>query len=462
MFRTGIIIAAIAALTIAAGLFAFRKNFDIVRYQKCDSIGNACCAPDSEVKTQHCHQGLGCNITTNKCDACGVPGQPCCDGDFTGFSLKGYNGILLDSKERIESCNAGSTCDARLSSDGKTWDGSRTCKACGTKENAACCAPDVRYALGRCFSDSTSGKSLTCNDPWAGAEGICIPCGSKVNEIACMQGRPCADRLVEQNGVCVFCGEVGNPVCDVGEPCYNRSVPNKSYTQCVAAGGANQPCFKDGTCGYRGMFCNAKKICELCGDGGQICCPTQVADRPCNVGACVNNRCFICGYENNPVCPGNNPCPHNGEPVNGFCRPCGKENQACCRSLSILCEDGMRCKEGTCKRPEGSSGTGEQWKTCSEQPYTWSTHARTIFIENEDGCIAAATYLASSDEEALLCARGQYGEAAIGPTVQSFIFAVTCPGTGCNQVTYSGRDHDSAESCVEASYLNCEVEDGAC
>jgi hypothetical protein len=83
-------------------------------------------------------------------------------------------------------------------------------------------------------------------------------------------------------------------------------------------------------------------------------------------------------------------------------------------------------------------------------------------MEDENGCIATVTYRASSPEEALQCARGQYGEAAIGPSVEGFAFAVTCPHTGCNQLTYYGRDHDSAESCVEATWINCTVDDGSC
>ncbi len=435
----------------------------IIRWQKCDAIGNTCCGADTEVKTRHCHKGLGCNITTDKCAPCGAPGQPCCDGDYTGFSMKGYTGILLDSSERIESCNAGARCDARLAANGKDWEGTRMCLACGTKEGGHCCAPDVRYALGRCFDDAATGKRLACNDPWAGAQGYCVPCGSKIGEIACPSGYPCDEGMTDQNGVCVACGYPGMPVCDRGAPCRDQSVPNKSHSMCIPAGGAGQPCLGNGRCSYQRLFCNSAKICEHCGSGGELCCPPSEG-AACEVGECRENRCFACGYINMPVCAGSDPCPYNGEPYNGRCVPCGKQNQRCCYGLSIRCEDGMRCQDGgICKGSGGGGGSsGEQWKTCSGQPWTWSTQPRVIWIEDAHGCVAAGSYVASTPEEALQCARNQHGEKAIGPSIGTFPFAVTCPSTGCNQVTYNGRDHDGAEDCVKATWLGCTVDDGAC
>jgi hypothetical protein len=458
-----LIIVVLATLTVAVVALVAGVYLDVIRWQQCDVPGSPCCGPDGEVKTDHCHKGLGCNITTGECALCGAPGQPCCDGDFTGFSLKGYTGILLDPGERIESCNTGASCDARLASDGKSWLGTRVCQSCGTKEGGSCCAPDVRYALGRCFTDATGGTRLVCNDPWAGERGTCVPCGRWAGDLACLSGHPCDDGLVEKDGFCVSCGFPGMPTCDRGEPCRGGySVPNRSYSRCVAAGGANQPCLPTGGCGYAGMFCNAQKICELCGDGGQTCCPPSEG-AACRIGECQNSRCFACGYTNMPVCGGNEPCRDGSEPVGGFCRPCGGEGQRCCYGLSIRCYDGMRCDDGTCRRPGGGGGgSGEQWKTCSGQPYTWSTIPRPISIEDANGCVATVTYLASTPEEALQCARVQYGEAVIDREIEDFTFAVTCPHTGCNARTYPGRDHESAESCAIATALGCTVSDSSC
>jgi hypothetical protein len=85
-----------------------------------------------------------------------------------------------------------------------------------------------------------------------------------------------------------------------------------------------------------------------------------------------------------------------------------------------------------------------------------------VSIEDENGCITTVNETASRPEEALQCARVQYGEAVIDSELEGFAFAVTCPNTGCNQLTSYGRDHDSAESCVEATWINCTVEDGSC
>jgi len=221
---------------------AFGVLIGITRWQQCDVAGRACCGPDGEVKTQHCHKGLGCDVAVGRCAPCGAAGQPCCDGDFTGFSLKGYTGFLLDPSERIESCDAGASCDASLAPDGRSWLGTRVCRACGSKEGGSCCPPDVRYALGRCFTDAASGKRLACNDPWAGAAGICVPCGRWVGDLACPTGLPCEDGLVEHDGFCVACGYADMPTCDRGDPCRGgQSVPNRGYSRCLAAGGANQP-----------------------------------------------------------------------------------------------------------------------------------------------------------------------------------------------------------------------------
>jgi hypothetical protein len=456
--RTGII--ALAVITVVV---LIAKKLDFIGWQRCDTAGQGCCAPDGEVNTKHCHNGLGCNITTGKCEPCGAPGEPCCDGDLTGFTLKGYSGFVLDPKERVESCDPGATCDAKLGPDKESWIGSRVCQACGMRNGGTCCAPDVRYGLGQCFTDVPAKKRLVCADPWAGERGICVQCGHAVGQPACLSGYPCDDNLVEQNGVCVICGTPGAPTCDRGEPCPHQSVPNKSYSMCVAAGGPNQPCLPNRDCDLDGTFCNEVKICQPCGNGGEPCCPPE-GGAPCRIGECTDGRCFICGYQNMPVCPGPSPCQGGLEPVDGYCRPCGKAWQPCCYGISIRCDDGMRCEDRVCQGPTqgGGGGTGEQWKTCSGQNYTWTTGQHVIYIENAEGCITFTTITANSPEEAMTCARNSHGDGVIGPAVGTFQFAVTCPYTSCNQVTYSGRDHDSAQGCVEATYDGCTVEDGAC
>jgi hypothetical protein len=175
---------------ISHSMIDLMGDIDIL-WNRCDTPGSPCCRADSEVKTPHCHKGLGCNLTTNQCERCGGPGQVCCDGHFTGFSLKGYTGFLLDPSERISTCDPGLRCDATLAPDGISWVGTRRCQSCGTKTGGPCCAPDTSYGLGRCFTDATSGDRLVCNDPWAGALGACVPCGKWAGQPACIGGPPC-------------------------------------------------------------------------------------------------------------------------------------------------------------------------------------------------------------------------------------------------------------------------------
>lgn len=452
---------AITAVVLAAGVY-----LGLIRRQECDVPGSRCCGADAEVETDHCHQGLGCNLGSGRCEPCGQPGQVCCDGDFTGFSKKGYNGLLLDPRERVESCDPGAVCDAHLAPDGVSWTGSRRCGACGTQEGGSCCPSDVRHGLGRCFPDAGTGRRLTCDDPWLRSDGTCVPCGRSHGEIACAASIPCDDGLVEENGLCVACGAPGQPICDRGEPCRgDDSVPGKPrWTHCLAAGGLNQPCRKSGGCSYQGLFCNDKKICEPCGDGGQRCCPPG-GGADCRVGQCRDGLCFVCGYENMPVCPGASPCPFSGEPDGGMCRRCGHPGEVCCFGLSIRCDPGSRCRERRCTWPStggGAGASGNEWKTCAGQPYTWSTKAEVVFVEDGNGCVAGFSFVANSPVEALQCARAQHGDAAIGPTLVPYPVAVTCPQTGCNPRTYPARDQDSAESCAEATSPGCSVESGGC
>ncbi len=451
-------------MAVVLGAVAVIAFLSVFRWRLCDDPGSPCCGPDGVVNTKHCHKGLGCNITNSRCEVSGGPGQPCADGHFTGFSLKGYTGIVLDASERIDSCNQGARCDARFVPENNSWLGTRVCQGCGTKEGGSCCGADVRYGLGRCFDDVATRTRLTCNDPWARESGICIPCGRWGGEIACLSGEPCVDGLIEKNGICISCGGVEQPACDRGEPCRDSyAVLDRTQTKCLPAGGPNQPCLRTGGCRFGRMICNQQKICEICGEGGLTCCPPSQG-APCTVGECRDNRCFACGYMNMPVCPGNQPCRDGSEPISGFCRPCGGEGQRCCYGLSIRCDDGMRCKDGSCRRPDGGGGGGggEKWKTCSGQPYTWSTFPRPVSIEDTDGCVITRTFVASTPEEALQCARSQHGEAVIDTPLQDFPFAVTCPQLGCDQRTFPGRDEDSAKKCAEATFKDCSVVDGPC
>ena len=449
-----------------------------LKWYWCDTPGSPCCSRDANVKTRHCHKSLGCNIDTNECEPCGGAGQVCCDGDYTGFSLRGYSGFLLDSQERISTCNPGLRCDAALAPDGITWIGTRRCQPCGTTKNAPCCAPDTSYGLGRCYNDAASGERLVCSDPYKGAAGVCIPCGKWAGQPECIaNGRPCDPGMVaDQYGICRMCGFPGQPTCDDSPRCRPGAVPHKFRDECVSAGRPNEPC--DPTmphgCMYRGTFCNAVQICEPCGNPGQLCCPAFaiepgfMTDSGCmKPGECRDTphgrRCAGCGHTHGPVCQHERPCQGADEPVNGWCRPCGNEGQVCCFSASIKCFDGMKCQDGTCRRPGGGGGgTGEQWKTCSGQPYTWSTVARDVTVEYDDDCAAVEKFIASTDEEARQCAAAKWGADAVVATPSWFNVWLDCDNGDCKSQWFWARSFSKAKDCAEAQSPSCEVRTTPC
>jgi hypothetical protein len=64
--------------------------------------------------------------------------------------------------------------------------------------------------------------------------------------------------------------------------------------QCVACGGAGQPCCLDGVGGgggggycTSGYACDGTGACAQCGGAGQPCCQGDV----CTTGTCANGRC---------------------------------------------------------------------------------------------------------------------------------------------------------------------------
>jgi len=435
----------------------------------CGALGKACCrAPHQDVPAfgplVSCQQGLGCDITTNKCvSTCGGPGQVCCDGPetrATKWTAAGWNYSPSDPNLR-EMCDAG-VCDRQT----------HRCITCGTRDGGRCCSSDAAQAIARCFRDAKTDHRLVCIARWVGdAGGMCVECGDG-GQPACetVGESPCADGYVERNGLCVPCGWAGQPTCDLGEPCRGgHSVPNRSFSECLPAGGPNQPCRPDGGCDYQGLFCNNGRICQSCGHPGEICCPPGRLDPIVsnNTGClqpavCLNNRCFACGQENMPVCPGSNYCSDGSESVNGWCRPCGKEGQVCCRSLSIYCDPGMTCKDNVCRRPTPPPPPPGQLKTCNGEDWGFSTMDRTVFIKHAPNqCIDAVTYKANSAQEAYTCARRAYGDAVVTQTIDSYKFALTS-GFGCHSVTVIGTDESEARTCAQWQCINCTVTPGDC
>lgn len=443
-------------------------------YFPCGALGKACCrAPTASQNVPafgplvSCQQGLGCDITTNKCvSTCGSPGQVCCDGPETRAPKWTADGKIYSPNNwnMREMCDVG-VCDKQT----------HRCIACGTRESGPCCSSDAAQATARCFRDAKTGNRLVCHDRWAGdTGGICLECG-KSGQPKCLTAgeAPCDDGFVERDGICLPCGWVTGPTCDRGEPCRDgRSVPNKSFSECIPAGGPNQPCRPDGGCDYQGFFCNNSRICQPCGQPGQICCPPgrlkDVFQRniACQEpGECRENRCVACGYDNMPVCLSGSPCHSLSEPVDGWCRPCGNEGQGCCRSSTIItrCLDGMRCDDGVCRRPSPPPPPPPpaQWKTCNGENWGWSTMERTVFIKHADQCVVGVKYNANSTQEAYTCARRDYGAAVVTETIYPYKFALTS-AYGCNTVSFLATDDAGAQTCAQLQCINCIVTPGDC
>jgi hypothetical protein len=261
----------------------------------CGALGQPCCrAPFQNVPAfgplVSCQQGLGCDITTNKCvSPCGGPGQVCCDGPETRALKWTVDGMIYSPNNwnMREMCDAG-VCDKQT----------HRCMTCGTRDGGPCCSSDAAQATARCFRDAKTGNRLVCNDTWAGAGGNCVECG-KGNQPRCLTAgeRGCDDGLVERHGMCVPCGQAGMTICDRGKPCRDgRSVPDRSFSECLPAGGPNQPCRLDGGCDS-GLFCNSSGICQSCGHPGEICCPPDVC---CESTGCPAGT-FCCGGQS--CCP---------------------------------------------------------------------------------------------------------------------------------------------------------------
>jgi hypothetical protein len=301
----------------------------------CSLAGARCCPADASVSAEHCLGGnVGCNVATHQCEACGGPGQPCCDGPYSQFNAK--NASYYNSASAT--CNQPATCDAQ--NENGTWVGPRICEVCGMAEGGPCCPPDGVSALERCAQDTgvadvnlvcvppaggdratrggtcracgglgqpfcDSGKRPKCDDPRNApdAAGICNPCG-RTDEPACLTDPPCDARPTDLNGksydgwqvanidgICAPCGTLGNLACDhttagFTAPCDDgMSAPDPSapagIQKCVLAGGDGMPCATGSHAGYGGctlaafQYCGEDKICHSsCGLKGQACCVT--------------------------------------------------------------------------------------------------------------------------------------------------------------------------------------------
>jgi hypothetical protein len=331
------ILVTLAVIATLSGCFPkaylTRPEFSVY-YYLCGGLGEACCkAPGTHSPELGplvaCKNGLGCDITTNKCvQPCGANGEVCCDGPETRAVKWTADGKVYSPNtwNMIEMCHAGA-CDIQT----------HRCFSCGVTDGQACCPPDAAQATARCIGDY-----LECEYSYFSYKvGTCRACGSR-NKPPCRWG--CDNGLELRKGLCDICGADQQPPCDRG--CnLGLHVANGLCRQC---GGNNQiPC--DSGCNYPLKIKN--QLCVVCGGNNQ-----QPCDFGCDFGMKnINGVCKPCGNTGQPPCA--QTCNYPLKPVNGVCMPCGANGQIPCDSG---CNHGLVVKNGVCALP-----TPEQPQTCA-------------------------------------------------------------------------------------------------
>lgn len=327
--------------THSGGGFKFDLFSPIARltpFLLCGALGQPCCRDPyqnpSDGPLVACDNGLGCDITTNRCVAtCGMPGQPCCDGPETRAPKWTSTGAVYspDYFGMKEMCQLGA-CDTQ----------SHRCFSCGTQDGNPCCPPDAAQATARC-----TGASLHCEyDPGTFyTSGTCRACG-KVDRPPCATG--CDPGLGIRGGLCEFCGGDNQLPCDSG-----CNFPLGLIGGiCRLCGDIGQiPCDNGckNTLGIKGG------LCAVCGSPNQPTC-----DSGCRTGAVASNgRCVECGHTNELPC--SNGCVYPLKTANGICRSCGASGQVPCDSG---CNSGLVVNNGLCGpnqpgQPSNCASVGE-------------------------------------------------------------------------------------------------------
>jgi hypothetical protein len=266
--------------------------------------------------------------------ACGMPGQPCCDGPETRAPKWTASGAIYspDYPGMKEMCQG--SCDRQ----------SHRCILCGTQDGDPCCSPDAEQATARCF-----GQNLHCEfDPLGFYEsGTCRACG-RVDRPPCATG--CDPGLGLLKGLCEICGDNFQPPCDAGCQA-NLGLIGGLCRLCGEPG--QIPCDNGckGTLGIKGG------LCTVCGFINQPVC-----DSGCQPGAIARNGvCIQCGHLAQLPC--SNGCVYPLKTANGICRMCGNTGQIPCDN--VPCASGLVVKNGLCSvnqpgQPENCAGIGEQ------------------------------------------------------------------------------------------------------
>jgi hypothetical protein len=198
---------------------------------------------------------------------------------------------------------------------------------CGL-DGLRCCAdedPSCKYGQECCVSPLDPERNQCRDDCRCGIEyGYC-----------CIGDEPCQDGLACADGVCLSCGNNGDPCCD-GESCAGGLVCHANT--CVECGLPGNPC-----CVEEQVLMERREFDKCRGE-----------DRTDAVRAkCIEGICIYCGSEGKAACPDEPACLPYNLLNNGFCYKCGGLNLPCCAAGEDTAYDcdanaGLSCQLGFC------------------------------------------------------------------------------------------------------------------
>ncbi|HEY3449627.1 MAG TPA: hypothetical protein VGK67_24955 [Myxococcales bacterium] len=327
----------------------------------CGRGGSKCCGQEP-----FCEAGTVCSFQL--CETCGANGQPCCAGD----ACEGRNTCLRGTCSSCGGpsapcCGTGAPCDP-----GATCAGEK-CVTCGTQGAPCCpggtCTPAglACGALGGCeacgkagqpcCAPADAGTAARCDQPLRCLRGTCTACGVAGGS-ACGPGFDhfCDEGLeLNAGGVCVPCGEVGQPCCRGGacttaNACCDAPATASGARLCVAS---MTPCPVFGGLCAAG-FCGACAIppnydcCAFTPDGGtpmDFCNGEKGCSRGPEAGGYP--KCLSCGHAGQPCCTGGACTDPFTQCDNGSCAACGQPTLAPAGKENICCR-GTGCSSGCC------------------------------------------------------------------------------------------------------------------
>lgn len=327
----------------------------------------------------HCASHAGCNQATDICEACGQPGQACCDGPRTCASGTCFSTVNPNDPTDNVMC-IWSSCDAATH---------RCGSICGNNAGDDCCPPDAANAWPICRGDHLTCQYSSNTNNGVPVGGKCIPCGA-ANQPSC-QGS-CYDPWSNYNAStnrCDECGYQGEDICKAfaGNGCHSdRLNPDPKTGKCMPCGFFGGPACQFGAACYppfvRSMDSKGHTICGQC-------------------GLCGHEACGI-GGANPPTCA-NGMSPYD-DGADGI-RCWGAVDRWCGKSPPPECSQGGRCgvPENGSSSPGGTNSTGATAK-CQCTPDSGNTAAGIALCGQPTGgpCLPQAPL--NMSDKSLLCA----------------------------------------------------------